>query len=72
MKWLFLILTPSSAIAFGSIFGFDAYMLIIGAVAGLVSSFAIAAYLDAVKRDDRDYGYSKESNLNHADYNNLI
>lgn len=57
MKLFSLLLVILSTAAAVALFGFSAFSIIIGIVGGLISSFAIAGYLQSVNRDFPSDGY---------------
>lgn len=51
MKWMYPLLTTLGVYAFTIFFGFTLTSFIAGAAGGLITSFAIHAYLNSVNRD---------------------
>lgn len=51
MKWLTLSLVSLSTLCFVAVMGLSVLTLAVGIVGGLVASFAVAAYLQTVRRD---------------------
>lgn len=51
MKWFYLIMVGLSVTTLTIIFGFSIYILVIGLLGGLMTSFAIAAKLKSIQND---------------------
>ncbi|MRN52561.1 hypothetical protein [Paenibacillus monticola] len=51
MKWVSFLLVALSVLSLGGLFGFSLFTVLTGMVGGFMASFAIVAYLHAIKRD---------------------
>ncbi|WP_339316855.1 hypothetical protein [Paenibacillus sp. FSL R10-2734] len=69
MKLFSLLLVALSAIVVVATFGFSTFSVVTGIVGGLIAAFAIAGYLQSVRRDYPLKGYENKQVKYQSNYN---